>query len=118
MLPVLGSDGVTSYAFDLATGNQGSPASMTHTSKHADAAATTTWDVNDQSEGRGLTLTLMHLIAIPVSNASLNPARSIATAVYGGGDALGQLWVFLVAPVVGGLIAGFTYRFLFDRRRA
>jgi aquaporin Z len=66
----------------------------------------------------GLTLTLMHLVAIPVSNASFNPARSIATAVYGGTDALVQLWVFLVVPVVGGLIAGFTYKYLFETRRA
>lgn len=63
----------------------------------------------------GLTLTLMHLISIPVSNASLNPARSIATAIYGGPDALIQLWAFIVAPIVGALIAGFTYKFLFDR---
>lgn len=66
----------------------------------------------------GLTLTLMHLVAIPVSNASFNPARSIATAVYGGTDALVQLWVFIVVPIVGGLIAGFTYQYLFENRRA
>jgi aquaporin Z len=65
----------------------------------------------------GLTLTLMHLVAIPVSNASFNPARSIATAVYGGVDPLAQVWVFLVFPVLGALIAGFTYRSLFDARR-
>ena len=64
----------------------------------------------------GLTLTLVHLVMIPVSNASVNPARSIATAVFGGPDALAQLWVFLLAPVVGGLIAGFTWRPLFGRR--
>jgi aquaporin Z len=63
----------------------------------------------------GLALTMLHLVMIPVSNASLNPARSIATAVFGGPDALAQLWVFLVAPVVGGLIAGFTWRPLFGR---
>jgi aquaporin Z len=63
----------------------------------------------------GLTLTVIHLVAIPVSNASVNPARSIATAIYGGGDALGQLWVFLVFPIVGALIAGFTYKTLFAR---
>ena len=63
----------------------------------------------------GLALTMLHLVMIPVSNASLNPARSIATAVFGGPDALIQLWVFLVAPVVGGLIAGFTWRPLFGR---
>ncbi|GGA62068.1 aquaporin [Pseudoclavibacter endophyticus] len=62
----------------------------------------------------GLMLALMHLVAIPVSNASLNPARSIATAVFGGGDALIQVWVFIVFPIIGGLIAGFAYRFLFD----
>jgi aquaporin Z len=63
----------------------------------------------------GLTLTVIHLVAIPVSNASVNPARSIATAIYGGGDSLGQLWVFLVFPIVGALIAGFTYKTLFAR---
>jgi aquaporin Z len=62
----------------------------------------------------GLTLTLIHLAIIPVSNASVNPARSIASAVYGGVDALAQVWVFLVFPVVGALIAGFAYRALFD----
>ncbi|TBN55993.1 aquaporin Z [Glaciihabitans arcticus] len=66
----------------------------------------------------GLTLTLIHLVAIPISNASINPARSIATAIYGGGDAMGQLWVFLVAPVVGALIAGFSYSPLFESRKA
>jgi aquaporin Z len=64
----------------------------------------------------GLALTMLHLVMIPVSNASLNPARSIATAVFGGPDALAQLWVFLVAPAVGGLIAGFTWRPLFGRK--
>jgi len=63
----------------------------------------------------GLTLTLIHLISIPVSNTSVNPARSIATAIYGGPDPLIQLRVFILAPIVGALIAGFTYRFLFDR---
>lgn len=64
----------------------------------------------------GLALAMLHLVMIPVSNASLNPARSIATAVFGGGDALAQLWVFLVAPVVGGLLAGFTWKPLFGRK--
>lgn len=62
----------------------------------------------------GLTLTLIHLATIPVDNTSVNPARSIATAVYGGLDALAQLWVFIVFPIVGALIAGFAYRALFD----
>jgi aquaporin Z len=64
----------------------------------------------------GLSLTLFHLVAIPISNASLNPARSIASAIFGGPDALAQLWAFIVAPIVGALIAGFLYRPLFDRR--
>ncbi|MFT4305643.1 MAG: aquaporin Z [Microbacterium sp.] len=63
----------------------------------------------------GLTLTLIHLASIPIDNTSVNPARSIATAIYGGGDALAQLWVFIVFPIVGGLIAGFANRALFDR---
>ena len=66
----------------------------------------------------GLTLTLVHLVLIPISNASVNPARSIATAIFGGAVPLGQLWVFIVAPIVGGLIAGFTYNLLFDNKKA
>lgn len=62
----------------------------------------------------GLTLTLIHLATIPIDNTSVNPARSIATAIYGGGDALAQLWVFLVFPIVGALLAGFAHRALFD----
>ena len=65
----------------------------------------------------GLGLTLIHLISIPVSNTSVNPARSIAAALFGGGDALAQLWVFLLAPVVGALVAGATYAGLFGEVR-
>lgn len=65
----------------------------------------------------GLTLTLLALIAIPISNASFNPARSIATAVFGGPDALAQLWLSIVAPIVGALIAGATFAPLFDKLR-
>lgn len=64
----------------------------------------------------GLALAMLHLVMIPVTNASLNPARSIATAVFGGPEALGQLWVFLLAPLVGAAIAGFTWKPLFARR--
>lgn len=60
----------------------------------------------------GLTLTLIHLISIPVSNTSVNPARSLGVAWFAGGDALAQVWVFLLAPVVGALIAGATYSVL------
>lgn len=66
----------------------------------------------------GLTLTLIHLATIPIDNTSVNPARSIATAIYGGVDALAQLWVFLVFPIVGALIAGFAHKALFDSRSA
>lgn len=58
----------------------------------------------------GLTLTLIHLMSIPVSNTSVNPARSIAAAIYGGGTPLVQLWVFIVAPLVGAAIGGFVVR--------
>jgi aquaporin Z len=61
----------------------------------------------------GLALTLIHLVSIPVSNTSVNPARSIGPALFAGGDALVQLWAFLVAPVVGALIAGASYAGLF-----
>ena len=61
----------------------------------------------------GLSLTLIHLVSIPVSNTSVNPARSIGPALFVGGDALVQLWAFLVAPVVGALVAGATYAALF-----
>jgi aquaporin Z len=64
----------------------------------------------------GLSLALFHFIAIPLDNASLNPARSIATAVFGGPEALGDLWLFIVAPLVGAAIAGFTYRPIFGSR--
>ncbi len=60
----------------------------------------------------GLALTLVHLIAIPVSNASVNPARSTATAIFGGSAALGSLWLFWVAPIVGGVAGGFIGRWL------
>lgn len=62
----------------------------------------------------GLCLTLIHLISIPVTNTSVNPARSIAVAVFNGGDSLTQLWLFIVAPIVGALIAGALYRCIFE----
>lgn len=66
----------------------------------------------------GLTLTVLALVAIPVSNASFNPARSIATAIYGGSEALLQLWVSIVAPILGAVIAGAIYKVVFDRPAA
>ncbi|MGI9243895.1 MAG: aquaporin Z [Verrucomicrobiales bacterium] len=57
----------------------------------------------------GLGLTLIHLISIPVSNTSVNPARSTATAVFAGGGYIGQVWIFWVAPIVGGVIGALVY---------
>jgi len=61
----------------------------------------------------GLALTLIHLISIPISNTSVNPARSLGVAVYAGSEPLMQVWAFFVAPLLGAAIAGFTYKFLF-----
>jgi aquaporin Z len=61
----------------------------------------------------GLALTLIHLVSIPVSNTSVNPARSLGPALFAGGDALTQLWVFLLVPTLGALLAGATYGLLF-----
>ncbi|RZI85118.1 MAG: aquaporin Z, partial [Microbacterium sp.] len=57
----------------------------------------------------GLALTLIHLISIPISNTSVNPARSLGVAWFGGSDGLEQVWVFLVAPLVGAIIAGVSH---------
>jgi aquaporin Z len=60
----------------------------------------------------GLCLTLIHLISIPVTNTSVNPARSTGPAVFVGGWALSQLWLFWVAPIIGAILAGGVYRWL------
>ncbi|MCK9613744.1 MAG: aquaporin Z [Bacteroidales bacterium] len=60
----------------------------------------------------GLGLTLIHLISIPVTNTSVNPARSISQAIFVGGWALEQLWLFIVAPIVGAILAGIVYRMI------
>ena len=60
----------------------------------------------------GLGLTLIHLISIPVTNTSVNPARSTGPALFVGGWALTQLWLFWLAPIAGAILAGFTYRWL------
>jgi aquaporin Z len=60
----------------------------------------------------GLCLTLIHLISIPVTNTSVNPARSTGVALFAGGWALGQLWLFWIAPLIGGILGGTIYRFL------
>jgi len=60
----------------------------------------------------GLALTLIHLISIPVTNTSVNPARSISQALFAGDWALSQLWLFILVPIVGGICAGVVYKFL------
>ncbi|MGO4220926.1 aquaporin Z [Lysobacter sp. TAF61] len=62
----------------------------------------------------GLALTLIHLISIPVTNTSVNPARSTGVAVFAGAAAISQLWLFWVAPIAGGLLGGVIYRWLGD----
>ncbi len=61
----------------------------------------------------GLALTLIHLISIPVTNTSVNPARSTSQALFAGGDYLPQLWLFWVAPLVGGVLGALVYRAVF-----
>jgi aquaporin Z len=60
----------------------------------------------------GLCLTLIHLISIPVTNTSVNPARSTAVAIFQGGWAIQQLWLFWIAPIIGGVLGAVTYRFI------
>ena len=60
----------------------------------------------------GLCLTLIHLVSIPVTNTSVNPARSTGVALFVGGWAIEQLWLFWVAPIIGALLGGATYRWL------
>ena len=64
----------------------------------------------------GLGLTLIHLISIPVTNTSVNPARSTGPALVVGDWALGQLWLFWVAPIIGAVVAGYLYRWLGEER--
>jgi len=60
----------------------------------------------------GLALTLIHLISIPVTNTSVNPARSISQAVFVGDWALSQLWLFILIPIAGAALAGLVYKYL------
>lgn len=65
----------------------------------------------------GLALTLIHLISIPVTNTSVNPARSTGPAIFVHGWALTQLWLFWIAPLVGAALAGFAFRTLFEDKK-
>lgn len=66
----------------------------------------------------GLALTLIHLISIPVTNTSVNPARSTGVALFTNAEIIGQLWLFWVAPILGALLAGWFYSFVFEDKPA
>lgn len=63
----------------------------------------------------GLALTLIHLISIPITNTSVNPARSTSQAIFVGGEAISQLWLFWVAPIVGGFLGGLVYKGMLEK---
>lgn len=63
----------------------------------------------------GLTLVLIHMVAIPITGTSVNPARSIGPAIFAGGTALTQLWLFIVAPIVGGVVAAIVWKGMFGK---
>lgn len=66
----------------------------------------------------GFTLVLIHLVGIPITGTSVNPARSLGPAVFVGGDALAQLWVFIVAPIIGAIIAAIIWKSVFEKQTA
>jgi aquaporin Z len=66
----------------------------------------------------GLALTLIHLVSIPVTNTSVNPARSFGVAVFAGSEPLKQLWLFVVAPIAGGVLGALAYSKLLTDDRA
>ena len=63
----------------------------------------------------GVTLMLIHLVTIPVTGTSVNPARSLGPAIFAGGKALVQLWLFIVAPIVGAILAAFAWKWGFEK---
>jgi len=63
----------------------------------------------------GLTLVLIHLVCIPITGTSVNPARSLGPAVFVGGEAMGQLWLFIVAPIIGGILSALLWRFAIEK---
>jgi aquaporin Z len=62
----------------------------------------------------GLALTLIHLVTIPVTNTSVNPARSTGPALFAGGEYIAQLWLFWIAPIIGAVIAGLLTRWMYE----
>lgn len=63
----------------------------------------------------GITLMLIHIVAIPITGTSVNPARSLGPAIFAGGKALSQLWLFIFAPIIGAVLAALTWKFGFDK---
>jgi aquaporin Z len=78
--------------------------------------STSTKNINGGFAGLaiGLSLTLIHIVGIKITGVSVNPARSIGPAIFARGEALSQLWLFLVAPVLGGIVAAFVHGFLIE----
>ena len=66
----------------------------------------------------GFTLVLIHLVGIPITGTSVNPARSLGPAVFVGGAALSQLWLFIIAPIIGGVIAAIIWKYCFEEKIA
>jgi aquaporin Z len=64
----------------------------------------------------GLSLVFIHLVGIPITGTSVNPARSLGPAVFAGGEAISQLWLFIVAPILGGILAALVWKAWFERR--
>lgn len=64
----------------------------------------------------GLSLVMIHLVGIPITGTSVNPARSLGPALFVGGEAIGQLWLFWVAPIIGGIIAALVWRYVLEEK--
>ncbi len=79
--------------------------------------STSTKNINGGFAGLaiGFSLVLIHIVGIKITGVSVNPARSIGPAIFAGGEALSQLWLFIVAPVLGGIVAAFTYNLLIEK---
>ena len=79
--------------------------------------STSTKNINGGFAGLaiGFSLVLIHIVGIKITGVSVNPARSIGPAIFAGGEALSQLWLFIVAPILGGVVAAFTFNFLIEK---
>ena len=81
---------------------------------------TTSKQANSTTAGLaiGISLVLIHMVAIPVTGTSVNPARSIGPAIFAGGKAISQLWLFIVAPIVGGILGAIIWRTLLETKES